>query len=140
MRRRFRWDKKYLYWGITAFLVIAGGLLFYTLLRYFPDVSSGWNRFMLILSPFVLGAVLTYLLTPMTKLFERILSSKRMKNALIKGKFARIIRKLPVEDLQTMVDEDGGCEVVCKMCGNKYQFSKETLEGYITAQRVKKMS
>ena len=90
MRRRFRWDKKYLYWGITAFLVIAGGLLFYTLLRYFPDVSSGWNRFMLILSPFVLGAVLTYLLTPMTKLFERILSSKRMKNALIKGKFARI--------------------------------------------------
>lgn len=57
-----------------------------------------------------------------------------------KGKFARIIRKLPVENLQTMIDEDGGCEVVCKMCGNKYQFSKETLEGYVLAQRAKKMS
>ena len=28
MRRQFRWDKKYLYWGITAFLVIAGAILF----------------------------------------------------------------------------------------------------------------
>ena len=88
--RRFRWDKKYLYWGITAFLVIAADLLFYTLLRYFPDVSSGLNKFMVILAPFVLGAVIAYLLTPMTRLFERILSSRRMKNALIKGKFARI--------------------------------------------------
>ena len=90
VRRRFRWDKKYLYWGITAFLVIAADLLFYTLLRYFPDVSSGLNKFMVILAPFVLGAVIAYLLTPMTRLFERILSSRRMKNALIKGKFARI--------------------------------------------------
>ena len=29
MRRQFRWDKKYLYWGITAFLVIAGAILFF---------------------------------------------------------------------------------------------------------------
>ena len=57
-----------------------------------------------------------------------------------KGKFARIIRKLPADDLQTMIDEDGGCEVVCKMCGNRYQFSKETLEGYVMAQRARKAS
>ena len=91
MRRRFRWDKKYLYWGITAFLVIAGGLLFYTLLKYFPDLSSGWSKVMTILAPFVWGLVITYLLTPMTKTFEKLFSSKKMKNALIKGKFARTI-------------------------------------------------
>ncbi len=90
MRRRFRWDKKYLYWGITAFLVIAAALLFYTLLRYFPDLSDGWGKLMAIMAPFVLGAVLTYLLAPMTRLFERILSSKKMKNAHIKGRFARV--------------------------------------------------
>ena len=26
---KFRWDKKYLYWGITAFCVIAASILFY---------------------------------------------------------------------------------------------------------------
>ena len=38
MRRRFRWDKKYLYWGITAFLVIAAAVLFYMLLQHLPDL------------------------------------------------------------------------------------------------------
>ena len=28
MRHKFRWDKKYLYWGITAFCVIAALILF----------------------------------------------------------------------------------------------------------------
>ena len=36
MRRRFRWDKKYLYWGITAFLVIAAALVF------LPVLSAVW--------------------------------------------------------------------------------------------------
>ncbi len=29
--KRFRWDKKYLYWGMTAFLVIASCIVFYML-------------------------------------------------------------------------------------------------------------
>ena len=28
MRRRFKWDKKYLHWGVTAFCVIAASILF----------------------------------------------------------------------------------------------------------------
>ena len=32
MRRYFRWDKKYLYWGITAFLVIISSIAFFWLL------------------------------------------------------------------------------------------------------------
>ncbi len=90
MRRHFRWDKKYLYWGITAFLVIAAGLVFYMLLTALPDLSNAWSKLLAILSPFILGLVITYLLTPMTKSFEKFFSSKRMKNALIKGRFARI--------------------------------------------------
>ncbi len=39
MRRQFRWDKKYLYWGITAFLVIAGAILFYMALSYLPVIG-----------------------------------------------------------------------------------------------------
>ena len=36
MRRPFRWDKKYLYWGITAFCVVAAAILFYMALNYLP--------------------------------------------------------------------------------------------------------
>ncbi len=84
MRRRFRWDKKYLYWGITAFLVIGAALVFNMLLRSLPDLSSGWNKIIAILAPFVWGLVITYLLTPMTKAFEKLFSSK--KNEACSGK------------------------------------------------------
>jgi redox-regulated HSP33 family molecular chaperone len=34
-----------------------------------------------------------------------------------------------------MIDEDNGCEVVCKFCGTKYQFSRETLQGFIDSKK-----
>ena len=54
-----------------------------------------------------------------------------------KGRFARVLAKLPDDDLQEMIDEDGGCEVVCKFCGKKYHFDGETLQGYIDGRRNK---
>lgn len=90
MRRRFKWDKKYLYWGITAFLVIAAAVLFYMLLQHLPDVKKGWNKIMTILAPFVWGLIIAYLLLPLTRQLEKLLSSNAMKKAHVKGKFARI--------------------------------------------------
>ena len=52
-----------------------------------------------------------------------------------KGRFARILKKLPAGDLQEMIDEDNGCEVVCKFCGAKYKFSAETLQGFINSRK-----
>ena len=89
MRRRFRWDKKYLYWGITAFLVVAAAVLFYMLLQHLPDLQKGWNKIMTILAPFVWGLILAYLLLPLTRQLERLFSNRGMKKALVKGKFAR---------------------------------------------------
>lgn len=74
MRRRFRWDKKYLYWGITAFCVIAGAILFYMALNYLPALGAAIRRLVRILSPFVWGLILTYLLTPLTRFLERSLT------------------------------------------------------------------
>ena len=64
----------------------------------------------------------------------------RFKCECNKGKFARILAKLPRADLQTMLEEDHGCEVVCKFCNTKYEFSEETLQGYVYAatEREKK--
>ena len=37
MRRIFNWDKKYLYWGVTAFCVIACSILFYMALQNYKQ-------------------------------------------------------------------------------------------------------
>lgn len=50
-----------------------------------------------------------------------------------KGKFAIILSRLPKEDLQQMIDEDHGCEVVCKFCNNKYTYTEATLQGFVNA-------
>ena len=70
MRHKFRWDKKYLYWGMTAFFVIAAAVLFYMLITRFPDVSGAINKLGRIFSPFIWGFVITYLLTPVMKRLE----------------------------------------------------------------------
>ena len=71
MRRRFRWDKKYLHWGVTAFCVIAASIVFYMALNYLPALGHGISRLIGILSPFIWGLVITYLLTPLMKSLER---------------------------------------------------------------------
>lgn len=81
MRRRFRWDKKYLYWGITGFVVIAASIVFFMLLNYLPLVGQGIQRLGTILAPFVWGLVLTYLMSPLMRGMEQLFSKawKRRK-------------------------------------------------------------
>ncbi len=57
-----------------------------------------------------------------------------------KGKFAVILSRLPIEDLQMMIDEDHGCEVVCRFCNTKYHYDEGTLQGYVNAQIAYKKS
>lgn len=73
MRRGFRWDKKYLYWGITAFCVIACAIVFYMALNYISVLAGALKSLVNILSPFLWGLVITYLLLPcMRALEERV--------------------------------------------------------------------
>lgn len=51
-----------------------------------------------------------------------------------KGKFAVVLSRLPKEDLQQMIAEDHGCEVVCRFCNTKYHYDEGTLQGYVNAQ------
>ena len=71
MRRRFQWDKKYLYWGLTAFCVIAASILFYLLITRLPDISGALKKLSSILSPFIWGLVISYLLAPLMKRLEK---------------------------------------------------------------------
>jgi len=71
--KRFRWDKKYLYWGVTAFLVIAAAIVFYMLLNHLSGLRNALQQLGKILSPFVWGLVIAYLLYPLQKLYQRAL-------------------------------------------------------------------
>jgi len=70
MRRHFKWDKKYLYWGITAFCVIACAILFFMALNYIGLVGRALRKLARILSPFIWGLVITYLLTPLVRVLQ----------------------------------------------------------------------
>ncbi|MBR3294374.1 MAG: AI-2E family transporter [Oscillospiraceae bacterium] len=97
MRHKFRWDKKYLYWGLTAFCVIAASILFYVLITRFPNVSGAMSKLGKILSPFIWGFIIAYLLTPLMRQLEKLLQplcAKLLKKSKDRGR--RMARRLSV--------------------------------------------
>ncbi|MCH5259636.1 MAG: AI-2E family transporter [Lachnospiraceae bacterium] len=68
---KFRFDKKYLYWGITAFLVIAASILFYYVLFHRSSLYSGISTLVSISMPIIDGFVLAYLMTPILNKIEK---------------------------------------------------------------------
>ena len=71
MKKFIKWDKKYLYWGITAFCVIAAAIIFYMALNYITILGQWLTTVFKILSPFVWGLIITYLLCPLMKRMEK---------------------------------------------------------------------
>ncbi len=86
MKRRFKLEKQYLHWGITAFCVIAASVLFYFIVRGLPDIRSTIAKIITILAPFVWGLVICYLLSPMMRFLEEKLFSPMAKKLYKKSK------------------------------------------------------
>lgn len=68
---RFRWDKKYLYWGVTAFAVITASILFFLFLSKLSTVGEIIGKIIGVLKPVLYGFVFAYILNPLLKTFER---------------------------------------------------------------------
>lgn len=68
---KFKFEKKYLYWGITAFLVIVASILFYYILFHRSSFSSGIKTLIGISMPIIDGFVLGYLMTPVLNKIEK---------------------------------------------------------------------
>ena len=65
------WEKnEYIKWGLTAFLVIVGSILFYLFLLHGGMVMHALGSLLRILSPIIWGLVIAYILWPMTKFFQ----------------------------------------------------------------------
>ena len=83
----FKWEKKYLRWGVTAFFVIAASIVFYMLLHYVSGLMSALKSLMNILSPFIWGLVIAYLLKPLMLFYQRkIFDPLGRKSRLKRGK------------------------------------------------------
>lgn len=68
---KFRWDKKYLYWGVTAFLVICASICFYYMLFHSINIWSGFKTLTKITMPILDGFILAYLLAPILNHVEK---------------------------------------------------------------------
>lgn len=68
--KNFRWNKKYLYSGVTAFLVIIACIAFYWTIQRWSGIKETFSSLLGILSPIIGGFVLAYLLAPFVKMYE----------------------------------------------------------------------
>lgn len=91
---KYRWDKKYLYWGMTAFLVVAAAIVFYLLIGNLPAVGNVISSVFSMLSPIIYGLVIAYILMPWVNWMEYHVFSPLgnkiiKKNANARRRFSR---------------------------------------------------
>ena len=67
---QFKWDRKYLYWGLTAFAVILGILVIYLLLTNLSPIFAGIGYVLGAFKAVIYGIALAYLLNPLMKRME----------------------------------------------------------------------
>lgn len=68
---KYRWDNKYLHWGVTAFLVIAASMLFYYGIFHMKSLIFGIKTLIRILAPIIYGFVIAYILSPIVNFLEK---------------------------------------------------------------------
>lgn len=95
---KFHFDKKYLYWGLTAAFAIIAGILFYYILFHSSKLSSAVSSFVTISMPIIDGLILAYLMTPVLNTVERKIIRPLAKRANIAdtGKNKKRLRMISI--------------------------------------------
>lgn len=70
MKDKFKKVGPYFRWGLTAFIVIACAIMFYFGIDYIGKIFKAIGSLLRILSPFIWGLVIAYLLMPPMRYFE----------------------------------------------------------------------
>ncbi|MBD5516148.1 MAG: AI-2E family transporter [Lachnospiraceae bacterium] len=78
---KFKFEKKYFCWGLTAFLVIVASILFYYVLFHRSSLSNNIAKFIGISMPIIDGFVLAYLMTPVLNKIEKCIIKPLYKKA-----------------------------------------------------------
>lgn len=69
---KYRWDKKYLYWGVTIFLVILASLASIGVIFQFQSLMGTIGWALSILKPVMYGLVIAFLVNPILKALEKL--------------------------------------------------------------------
>lgn len=80
----------YVYWGVTAFIVIAASIVLVFVLANLQGIFGALEKLLVILTPILLGLMFAYLLNPLVVLVEKLLD-KLIK--LIEKKTSKKIKK-----------------------------------------------
>ena len=75
----YRWNKHYLGWGITAFVVIALSIVLVMMFSNLESIGTGIGNFFGAVSPILYGFVIAYLLAPVVRTFETKVFGKAFK-------------------------------------------------------------
>ncbi len=95
----FHGDRKYLYWGLTAFSVICGGLFVFYCLFYGTKIFSVISKIFDICFPIIVGVFLAYLITPVINSIEyRILIPllQKVKKDAKPDKYKKLFRVISI--------------------------------------------
>ncbi|WP_312641755.1 AI-2E family transporter [Hydrogenoanaerobacterium sp.] len=87
---KFEWNKKYTTVAIYSFLVIVASILFFTILQNFSGFSNYASKILTLLTPFIYGFVIAYILNPILRMFDRKLLPWMTKDR-IKPKHRRML-------------------------------------------------
>ena len=76
---RYRWDKKYLYWGVTAVAVIIAGLLLFAAIFRFDMIWGFFGTIFSILTPVLYGFAFAFILNPVVKRLHKLFMKPHLK-------------------------------------------------------------
>ncbi len=68
---KFRWNKQYLGWGLTAFFVIAASILLFVAITNSQNIAAGINNLTNAVMPIIYGFVFAYIFCPIVTFFEK---------------------------------------------------------------------
>ena len=69
---KFKWDKKYLYWGATALVVLSITVLFNFLLQNNLAIRNAAVTLVKICLPIILGFIIAFLVNPLMKMMRNV--------------------------------------------------------------------
>jgi predicted PurR-regulated permease PerM len=84
-------DNKYIYWGVTAFCVLAAFVLLFFLIYRWDYFVNSIKTLITIFTPFIYGLVIAYILNPIVLFFDNKVYSKLFSKAKNRRKIIRIL-------------------------------------------------
>ena len=75
-----KFNNKYVSWGLTAFCVLSGVILVFFSFYRWGYIKSFLETILRVLTPFIYGLVIAYVMNPLVKLLDKKVYAKIIKN------------------------------------------------------------